>query len=415
MIRRLGLFTGIILLTTLLAAAQEDYAMVISGSDNGLFEVACSDCFSNIVTQSDVQTVDNVKTGLNSYGSEFIGIGNEGLSAAITVSDLNLRDLPENGIMITNTVAPIVLKDITVESQRVRDQSFLPVGIGMQNVKNVSMENCTALGGALFRIANSQNIHMKNNTARDVYFEGVKDSAIENCTSDSITIKGILSPFYLNRLNDVKNDSLLSLLDDKMVGSQRCLVKDCNRVKEINVFDAEDCNVENCSVENIGLWMMNANNVTFRNSTVTNATLSIDWSKKINFENTTLINSEISLGGSVPEDYAIAFRNSTVDGKPIYYYENQRDLKLENLNAGHIWLVNCSGSVINNVDALGIFVISSDEVTVKNSQVDGAGVNLAFSKDCVISNNILTNEKSKDGILQYAVCNNNTASSNVLV
>ena len=200
-----------------------------------------------------------------------------------------------------------------------------------------------------------------------------------------------------------------------MVGSQRCLVKDCNSVEEIDIFDAEDCSVENCSVENIGLWMMNANNVTFRNSTVTNATLSMDWSKKINFENTTLVNSEISLAGSAPDDYAIAFRNSTVDGKPIYYYENQRELNLENLNAGHIWLVNCSGSVINNVDALGIFVISSDEVTVKNSQVDGSGVNLAFSKNCVISNNILTNEKSKDGILQYAVCNNNTANSNVLV
>ena len=321
--------------------------------------------------------------------------------------------------MVTNTVAPIFLKDITVESQGVRDQSFLPVGIGMQNVKNVSMENCTALGGALFRIANSQNIHMKNNTARNVYFEGVKDSAIENCTSDCITIKGMLSPFYFNKLNDVQNYSLLSLLDDtmvgSMVGSQRCLVKDCNNVKEIDMFDAEDCSVENCSVENIGLWMMNANNVTFRNSTVTNATLSMDWSKKINFENTTLVNSEISLAGSAPDDYAIAFRNSTVDGKPIYYYENQRELRLENLNAGHIWLVNCSGSVINNVDALGIFVISSDEVIVKNSQVDGAGVNLAFSKDCVISNNILTNEKSKDGILQYAVCNNNTANSNVLV
>ena len=142
--------------------------------------------------------------------------------------------------------------------------------------------------------------------------------------------------------------------------------------------------------------MMNAKNVTFRDSTVTNATLSMDWSKKINFENVTLVNSDISLAGSVPEDYAIALRNSTVDGKPIYYYENQSDLKLENLNAGHIWLVNCPGSVVDSVDALGIFVINSDDVAIKNSQVEGAGVNLAFSKDCVISNNRLTDKKSKE-------------------
>jgi hypothetical protein len=161
--------------------------------------------------------------------------------------------------------------------------------------------------------------------------------------------------------------------------------------------------------------MMNANNVTFRNSTVANATLSMDWSKKIDFENVTLINSDVSLGGSVPEDYAIRLRNSTVDGKPIYYYENQPQLKLENLNAGHIWLVNCSGSEVNGVNALGIFVINSDGVAIKNSQVEGNGVNLAFSDDCVISNNRLTDKKSRDGILQYAVCKNVSSISNILI
>ena len=414
MIRWLGSFMGVILLTTLLAAAQEDYALIISTSDDGRIETECPDCYANVMTQSDTQAIETVISGLE---DEDVAVGNEGLSAAIVVEKLNLRSLPGNGIMVTNTDAPMILRDITVESLGVRDRSSLPVGIGMQNARNVLIENCTALNGALFRIANSQNIRVKNNTARNFYLEGVNDSTIENCNSNCIMIKGGLSPYFnkfLGLSHDINNETF-SGLPDTMVRSQRCIVKDCNKVKEIDMFDAEDCSVENCSVENIGLWMMNANNVTFRNSTVTNATLSMDWSKKINFENTTLINSDISLGGSVPEDYAISFRNSTVDGKPIYYYENQRELKLENLNAGHIWLINCSGSVIDNVNALGIFVISSDGVAVKNSQVDGAGVNLAFSKDCVISNNRLTNERSKNGILQYAVCNNNTANSNVLV
>ena len=319
--------------------------------------------------------------------------------------------------MIADTNVSMVLKDIIVESRGggVRDQSSLPVGIGMQNAKNVRVENCTALGSALFRIANSQNIQAKNNTVRNFFFEGVKDGMIENCTSDCIMIKGMLSPFYFNKLKDFHNDTFSSLPRDTMVGSQRCTIKDCNRLKEIDLFDAEDCSIENCSVENVGLWMMNAKNVTFRDSTVTNATLSMDWSKKINFENVTLVNSDISLGGSVPEDYAITLRNSTVDGKPIYYYENQADLKLENLDAGHIWLVNCPGSEVNSVNALGIFVINSDGVAIRNSQVEGDGVNLAFSKNCVINNNRLTDKNSKNGVLQYAVCNNNTGSSNVLI
>ena len=121
-----------------------------------------------------------------------VGIGEEGLSAPIVIENLILRNLPGNGIMITNTDANMVLKDITVESLGVRDQSSIPVGIGMQNAKNVRIENCTALGGALFRIANSQNIQIKNNKARNFFFEGVKDSTIENCTSDCITIKGMI-------------------------------------------------------------------------------------------------------------------------------------------------------------------------------------------------------------------------------
>jgi hypothetical protein len=404
---------SIILLTTLLAIAQGDYAMIISGSDDGGIEAECPDCYANVLTHVDTQRIEDVRLALAD-----VGAGNEGLTAPIVIENLNLRNLPGNGIMVTDTDANLVLKDITVESLGVRNRSSNPVGIGMQNARNVRLENCTALGSTLFRIANSQNISVKNNKAKNFFLEGVEDSTIENCISDCIMIKGGLSPFYFNKFfgpsRDVTNESFLGL-PDTMVSSQRCIIKDCKQLKEIALFNAIDCSIQNCSVENVGLWMMNARNVTFRDSSVTNATLSMDWSRRINFENVTLVNSDISLGGSVPEDYAIALRNSTVDGKPIYYYENQSDLKLKNLNAGHIWLVNCSGSEVNSVNTLGVFVINSDGVVIKNSQVDGDGVNLAFSNDCVISNNRLTDKKSKEGILQYAVCNNNTASSNVLI
>lgn len=412
MVRWLGSFMSMILLTTFVAIAQEDYAVIISAGDDGGIVAECPDCYANVLTQSETQAIEKVRMGLTN-----VAVGNEGISAPIVIENLNLRNLPGNGIMITNTDAPIVLRDITVESLGVRDQTSLPVGIGMQNAENVLVENCTALNNTLFRIANSKNIRVLNNRARNFYFEGVNNSTIENCVSDCIMIKGGLAPYFYKFFgpsHNINNESF-SRLPDTMLRSQHCTVKDCNRVKEINLFDAEDCSIENCSVENVGLWMMNAKNVTFRDCTVTDATLSMDWSTKINFENLTLVNSDISLGGSVPEDYAIALRNSTVDGKPIYYYENQRELKLENLNAGQIWLVNCSESVVDNVNALGIFVINSDGVAIKNSQVDGAGVNLAFSKDCIISNNRLTDRKSKNGILQYAVCNNNTATSNVLI
>jgi hypothetical protein len=76
------------------------------------------------------------------------------------IKDFCLKNFPGNGIMIANTDVYMVLRDIIVENLSVRDRSSLPVGIGTQNAKNVLIENCTALGGELFRIANSQNIRV---------------------------------------------------------------------------------------------------------------------------------------------------------------------------------------------------------------------------------------------------------------
>jgi hypothetical protein len=49
----------------------------------------CTDCYANIITQEDIQTVEDVKIGEASdanYGEDNVAIGNEGLSAAIIVT-----------------------------------------------------------------------------------------------------------------------------------------------------------------------------------------------------------------------------------------------------------------------------------------------------------------------------------------
>ena len=64
MIRLLGSLMSIILLTTFLAIAQEDYAMIISGSDDGGIEAECPDCYENALTQSDTQAIEVVRSAL---------------------------------------------------------------------------------------------------------------------------------------------------------------------------------------------------------------------------------------------------------------------------------------------------------------------------------------------------------------
>jgi hypothetical protein len=46
----------------------------------------CTDCYANIITQDDTQVIDTVKIGLSDVGNDLVGIGNEGLSAAVIVA-----------------------------------------------------------------------------------------------------------------------------------------------------------------------------------------------------------------------------------------------------------------------------------------------------------------------------------------
>ncbi len=46
----------------------------------------CDVCYANIITQTDTQTIENVKLGMSDVGKETVGVVNEGLSAAIIVT-----------------------------------------------------------------------------------------------------------------------------------------------------------------------------------------------------------------------------------------------------------------------------------------------------------------------------------------
>jgi len=411
LIRYLGYFMSIILLSTLSTASEEDYAMVISGDDS--YSEYCQDCYANIITQADDQMIEEVKIGVSDQVFN-VGVGDEGLSAAAAFSrgnfarldtsgtyvieGLKLKDLPGNGIMIADIMAPLILKNVTVDGQGVKEQSSEPVGIGMVNARNVIIEDCTALSGSLFRLSRSDNIQIKNDTAKNIFLEGILNSIVDNCTANCIMIKGAISRFYSDKPKRLSNgtiDDRLLMPENIIEISKNCTIKNCNRVAEIDLFNAEDCTVESCTMEGVGLWMVNARNTTVSNASVVNGTLSIDWSRDLVFKNLNLIDSDISMAGSVPEDFSVVFKDCQVDGMPILFYENQKQLKLKNLTAGQIWIRDCPGAHIDGCSAGEIYVIDSDGAVIENSKVDGEGINLIFSEDCVLSNNILLKREIK--------------------
>ena len=303
-------------------------------------------------------------------------------------------------MLVSNTDAYLLIRDITTGNLSGGGDYPLPVGIGIQGAKNVQIENYTAYSSEVLRVLDSQNIKVRSYRGKNLFFEGAEDSTIENCTSDSIIIKGSMkTKSIFNRSFDVSRDLISA--------SEHCIIRNCSQVGEINLFDVKGCMVENCDFGRSDLWLFNSSDAIFRNITAVNTSLWLNWARKISFENMTFVSSEISLAGSESKDFEPVLNNCTVDGKPVYYYRNQSDLMLDHLDAGHIWLVNCTRPTIRGSKALGIFVMNTRDMILEDSVIDRNGIKLAFSRNCIIRNNIMLNATLNGGITQYTGCHNN--------
>ena len=86
--------------------------------------------------------------------------------------------------------------------------------------------------------------------------------------------------------------------------------------------------------------------------------------------------------------------SNTVDGKPIYYWVNEKD-KTVPLDAGHVVLVNCTGITIKNL-------------TLTNN---GEGILLAFTENSTITQNTITNNGA--GIKFYGSSRNNISANHI--
>jgi len=85
--------------------------------------------------------------------------------------------------------------------------------------------------------------------------------------------------------------------------------------------------------------------------------------------------------------------SNTVNGKPVYYWANRRDMAVP-LDAGYVVLVNCTRITVKNLNL------------ANNMQ----GVALAFTTDSIITNNNLMN--NFDGVRLDHSSNNNVISGN---
>jgi parallel beta-helix repeat protein len=277
------------------------------------------------------------------------------------------------------------------------------ISVRIDNAKNVLVEDCSVEG---IEVEDAENILFENCTGEHISFSGVNVGTIKNSEIRSVLVQQKMTP-------DPFTGGSFDPFNITIEPSQNCLITGCSSF-EIVLLSVEDCLVESCHVEDGWLMAHSPVNVTFRDNEVVNATLEMNMLSNATFEKMALVEPRIGLLGFSPEHYALDLKNSTADGKEVYYYENQRGFELKNLDAGYVWLVNCSEFRIEAVEAFGIFVVNSSDVTIEGSKIDQGGIHLAFSRDCWISNNTVNNSRARAGIKLDVGCSNNTLRHNVV-
>mgnify|MGYP001082968639 CR=1 FL=1 len=392
MIERIGVFLGLLALIGL-AAGSNGFQI-----DSMTFSLASD--YINISGNADLTKYKGSGTAEDPY----------------IIEGLNLKDHVGNGIVIRDTDAYILIKNCTMENLSGGYMGLSALGMIIDNAKNIQINDCRISGSDLL-ISKGENIQIDNCNTSTILFDGVKNSTIINSTSGHF----IIEPTGVTLI--VSPPPGVVPFNQTRIPSQNCLIKSCRAGWEMAFFDSKDCVVEDCYIENGGLWTFNLANSTFSNVTVANGTLGIhsfsSESTNLTFEKMNLIKTEIYLAGFDPAGYSYELRNSTADGKEIYYYEDKKGLNLKGLKAGHIWLVNCPGAMVDEVEANGVFVVNSTGATIENSEIDQDGIHLAFSKDCVIANSTLYNPRKSlvaktAGIMLDIGCSNNTLSHNII-
>ncbi|MFX1407742.1 MAG: NosD domain-containing protein [Promethearchaeota archaeon] len=116
-----------------------------------------------------------------------------------------------------------------------------------------------------------------------------------------------------------------------------------------------------------------------------------------------------------------------VNGKPLYYYTNEANLKSNDfLNAGQVILINCSDSIISNLNisytsrGISLHFCHNNEITnntVNNNLLNG--IRLYLSDNNKVSGNTANNCTGEDGYgielssSDYNIVSDNTANNNL--
>ena len=164
-----------------------------------------------------------------------------------------------------------------------------------------------------------------------------------------------------------------------------------------------------------GIYLFGASNNSIIGNNITNNYFGIRLSGSSNnmFRNNDVSNNEYNFGvyGALLPDFIQDIDDSnTVNGKPVYYWVNRRDMAVP-FDAGWIALINCTRITVKNLDLANngqgvLLAYTTDSTITKNNITKNIhGIYLSGSSNNTINENNIT-ENTGSGIYLYYSSNN---------
>jgi len=152
--------------------------------------------------------------------------------------------------------------------------------------------------------------------------------------------------------------------------------------------------------KDFGIWLgfCSNNNVSNNNITDNYRGIGFEWSSNNALRGNNIGNNRYNfrvLGGAVSTVVNDVDTSNTVDGKPIYYWIDKRDMAVP-LDAGCVILVNCTGITVQNLDlrnnGQGLLLVYATNSTITTNSIanNECGIHLVHSSSNVISGNNVT-------------------------
>ena len=241
-----------------------------------------------------------------------------------------------------------------------------------------------------------KSIYLIGEDKNSTIIDGGEAVDVVNVTADWVTIKGFT-------IQNGKRASIFLYFCSNNTISEDII---CNSIFGLGLSNASHNKISDCQIIN-NYWGINIygelgfsdNNIITNCLIANNSLVGIQiWGSANNIlQNNTLIFDSIGIFGSLEECTQTIDTTNTVNGKPVYYFLNEKDLTIDNWEIGELILVNCTGFLIKNIEIsgadAGLEIACSSNNTVLNCDFSNNlfGLFLFGSSQNILENNTLNN------------------------